>query len=114
MPNSQGAFITPKVGGSIPPPATTLLLAFQQFTKQRLIAVNAAECHFAEILPRISEVAGCNGPLLPSLVPFPRVKRECNRRSYWWNCGREYPDVHAREFPSPPPAKTMCVEGHGR
>jgi hypothetical protein len=45
------------------------------------MAVNAALCHFAEILPRISEVTRCNKPLLPSLVPFPRVKHECNRQS---------------------------------
>jgi hypothetical protein len=37
----------PKVGSSILPPATNLLLSFQSLTKQRLIAVNAAISHFS-------------------------------------------------------------------
>jgi hypothetical protein len=47
----------PKVGGSIPPTATNLLLSFQSLTKQRQIAGNAAAFHFAEIdfLGRIAE-----------------------------------------------------------
>jgi len=42
----------PKVGGSIPPPATNLLLTLQQLTELRPIAVAAAVPDFAEILVR--------------------------------------------------------------
>jgi len=50
------------------------------------------------ILPRISTIAGCNKPLLPSLVPFPRVKHECSRRLCSLSYDRECHVVHAREL----------------